>query len=286
MPDRTPNLLVIGAMKAGTTTLCEELARHPDVWFPAGKEPNGLARHLKGEPHALDDWRALFSGRRERWLGDGSTGNSKVPFNPDTSGLAAGLCGPDTKILYITRDPIARTERHIAHEIGNGTLASPEGGLFSAPEYLANSAYAMQLSFWRRHFCPEAILEITLEDLTVDRAGVLTRVFSHLGLDPAPVLALGPVDANRGDARRSAHKSWLRPLLHSRAYARLRELLPRSLRQRAAGALLPTATQARVRLSDAEQTAARRALDALNALDAPDAATITATIQAAREAMK
>lgn len=285
MSERGPNLLVIGAMKAGTTALCEELARHPDVWFPASKEPNGLARHLKGEPRALRDWRALYAGRTERWLGDGSTGNSKVPFNPDTSGLAAELCGPETRIIYITRDPITRCERHIAHEIGNNHLVSSEGALFMGPEYLANSAYVMQLSYWRRHFAADAILEVTLEDLTADRAALLTQVFAHLHLDPAPVIAHSPVDANRSVNRRSAYKSWLRPILHSRLYGKLRERLPKGLRRQAAGALLPQANDTRVKLTKVERAAAHRALDALNALDAPDEASIIANIAAAKAGM-
>src|SRR3954468_24568302 len=35
---RLPDFCVIGAMKAGTTSLCLYLQRHPDVYMPARKE--------------------------------------------------------------------------------------------------------------------------------------------------------------------------------------------------------------------------------------------------------
>lgn len=278
---RLPNLLVIGAMKAGTTTLCEELARQPDVWFPEGKEPDSLVRHLKGEPHALDDYASLYRNRTERILGDGSTGNAKVPFNPDVSGLAATLLGPNTKIVYITRDPIIRTTRHIAHEIGNGRLARAEGALFSAPECLAVSAYEMQLSYWRRHFPAKAILRVTLEEYQADRAGVLAKVLTHIGLNPVLMSATEGIYANRGQSRRSAYKSPLRHLLHSRPYAKLRERLPRKMRRWFAERLLPKATIADVQLTETDRIAACRALAALDALDAPTPAKISAVLASA-----
>ena len=38
----TPDFLIVGAMKAGTTTLYHDLSEHPDIFLPVLKEPEVL----------------------------------------------------------------------------------------------------------------------------------------------------------------------------------------------------------------------------------------------------
>ena len=60
-----PNFLLIGAAKAGTTSLYEYLKQHPQVFMSSLKEPNYLAygdRHLGfGNPRDT----AFLNGRRQ-----------------------------------------------------------------------------------------------------------------------------------------------------------------------------------------------------------------------------
>ena len=40
-----PHFLIVGAMKAGTTTLYRDLVLHPDIFMPTVKEPEILIKH-------------------------------------------------------------------------------------------------------------------------------------------------------------------------------------------------------------------------------------------------
>ena len=44
---RKPNLFVIGAMKSGTTSLCQCLGTHPDIFMVPVKEPMHFSREEK-----------------------------------------------------------------------------------------------------------------------------------------------------------------------------------------------------------------------------------------------
>ncbi len=79
---RWPNLFVVGAAKAGTTSLYRELARHPAIYMSPMKEPHFFSQiqpaparedffpHLSDE----DEYLALFKGATtEELLGEAST---------------------------------------------------------------------------------------------------------------------------------------------------------------------------------------------------------------------
>ncbi len=69
--DRYPDFLGIGAARAGTTWLSNELARHPDIWMPRIKELHYFTRSQKYEgPSQLDDssiMKRLFSREPQYW---------------------------------------------------------------------------------------------------------------------------------------------------------------------------------------------------------------------------
>src|SRR5690348_13805809 len=80
-----PNLLIAGAAKSGTSSMCEYLAQHPDVYVPRTKEPWFLAvygEHFNNEPvldrisvvNSLDAYGSLYApGNSARIRIDGST---------------------------------------------------------------------------------------------------------------------------------------------------------------------------------------------------------------------
>src|SRR6266568_6603804 len=77
-PGRLPNFFVIGAMKAGTTSLYEYLFAHPNVFLPTEtKEPAFFARNWRrGEGW----YRSLFAGAGDAVaVGEASTSYTKYP---------------------------------------------------------------------------------------------------------------------------------------------------------------------------------------------------------------
>lgn len=119
---RLPDFIVVGAMKAGTTTFFRQLGRHPDVWLPQMKEPsffNDETRYQRG----VDWYRGLFPV-------DGyATGEASVAYSdPAVAPLVAERIGalvPEVKIIFLARDPEARLRSHYLHECLKGRERRP-----------------------------------------------------------------------------------------------------------------------------------------------------------------
>ncbi|MEQ9368153.1 MAG: hypothetical protein RIG63_03850 [Coleofasciculus chthonoplastes F3-SA18-01] len=71
-----PNFLVIGAAKAGTTTVYQYLKQHPQIYMSPRKEPHFFLKNgTKDYPiPTLEDYKALFQGTSDEIaIGEAST---------------------------------------------------------------------------------------------------------------------------------------------------------------------------------------------------------------------
>lgn len=84
---RRPDFLIIGAMKAGTTTLYRDLVDHPNIFLPEQKEPNTLVMYGSDMRRIIDDYASLFArSPQDAICGEASTAYTK---RPDNEGVAA-----------------------------------------------------------------------------------------------------------------------------------------------------------------------------------------------------
>ena len=68
-----PQFLLIGAMKAGTTTLYSDLNKHPDIEIPDPKE-SWILTNSSSEAEALSRYRRYYSNvPRGKVIGDATT---------------------------------------------------------------------------------------------------------------------------------------------------------------------------------------------------------------------
>ena len=73
-----PNFLIVGAAKAGTSSLWHWLGQHPDVFMPENKEP-GFFTHGYGLDD-FDDYLRLFEGGRgKRCVGEATAAYLAAP---------------------------------------------------------------------------------------------------------------------------------------------------------------------------------------------------------------
>ena len=101
-----PNLCIVGAQKAGTTSLADMLAHHPDICVGKIKEPDFLTRqHAQG-----NEWlRSNYARPEARWVLDASTSYSAAFPDPHT-GRPFDVAGrvkaprPATLSIYPFRD--------------------------------------------------------------------------------------------------------------------------------------------------------------------------------------
>lgn len=180
-----PGYFVIGATKAGTTSLCELLGEHPDVYMTPMKEPQFFSfphRYAKGY-----EWYAsLFVDAGDcKAVGEGSTSYSWLGVYPQVVDRLLEY-SPDARIIYMVRNPLPRLESlwiEMRHH-GMSIPASFAKTLRCCPEFIDSSLYSSQISQYRRRIGEQRLLVLFFEDFTADPEAQLRRCFEHLGVDP------------------------------------------------------------------------------------------------------
>lgn len=183
---RLPDFLVIGAMKAGTTSLCSDLETHPEIFIPSVKEPHTLCLNSVLQPEGLKKYAALFRGATDSQIcGEGSTGYSKLPSHGGVPERAIRVLRKDLKLIYIVRDPVSRALSHHYHLYRTG--GAPAGFLEAVrtiPAITDISRYSMQLEPWIERYGRDQLLVVRFEDYVQYRDQTLAEVFSFLGVAP------------------------------------------------------------------------------------------------------
>lgn len=249
-----PSFLVIGAMKAGTTSLHRYLRAHPQVFMPEEKELDFFVaeRHWS---RGRDWYEAQFAGAEgAAAVGEASPTYTMYPWFSGVADRVAELL-PQVQLVYCVRHPVERMRSHYLHELEKGRERAPIGrALLANRRYLDASRYAMQLEQYLARIPRERIQVITAEQLRDDRAATVGRVLAFLGVDleypDSPVLDR--------EFHRTSDKRLRRPLVEAalrmpgtRAAARLaprpvRRLASRRVDTGRAGAI-PEALEARLR---------------------------------------
>lgn len=231
MKPSLPNLIVIGAMKSGTTSLHDYLNQHPEIFMSQVKEIDYFVeeRHWSD---GLDWYQAQFDGASPI-RGESSQNYSKRHhFESGVIRRIKETLG-DTQFIYLVRDPIERIVSHY-HEALEGGYAPKEGmNAFLAHDppknhYVLTSSYHYQLEPYVKHFGMERILVVTLEDLKSSRLETMNRIFRFLEVPEITNHALFDFVKNAGAEKR--RKNLLGRLALGPGSAVLRSLLPRVIK--------------------------------------------------------
>jgi hypothetical protein len=187
MPDRLPDLVVIGAMKSATTTLYRWLVESQEVFF-APKETNFFSGD-EGWARGVSWYESLFSAApaAAEVLGDASVAYS----DPERSAVAAERMAsvvPRARLVFVVRQPVERIRSHYRHELQRGRETRSLAAVLAEPgnAYLANSSYFRALEPYAMRFPREQILVIRFEDLVRAPFEAWDRTLSFLGLASRP----------------------------------------------------------------------------------------------------
>jgi hypothetical protein len=179
---------IIGAMKAGTTTLYYWLRRDPALRLCSRKEPDFFNSPgvFKSSATKGFHWYASLFKAGPGPAGECSTGYTKYPTDTDVPERLYAH-NPDLRFIYVLRNPIDRIASHIAHNQAAWRRPAPancmEVCLLSENEHYLNvSRYHLQLEQFLRHFPRERFLILTTDELKADANGFMRRVYSHLGV--------------------------------------------------------------------------------------------------------
>jgi hypothetical protein len=226
---RLPSFVLIGAMKAGTTTLYRRLGQHPQISLAANKEPDFFIAE-KAWSRGLDWYGSLFAGAGDAVaVGEASTSYSKcTEFAGVPQRMATVL--PDVRLLYLLRDPVRRIRSMYAHNVIMGRESRPiDTAVLEDFMYVDASRYAMQLAAYLAVFPRDRIHVVVSERWRADEAGQLAAVWRFLGLSES-----GPVsgdDDYNVTARRRVDTRASRLARSLPGYTRARELVPRRWQQ-------------------------------------------------------
>lgn len=281
---RLPDFIIIGAAKAGTTSLVAYLKRHRDLYLSSPKEPEFFARkhrHRLG----LAWYKALFSKARPGQLcGEASTVYSRYPHFREAAGRIASTL-PEAKIIYVVREPIARaysdyvqkvkTARNLARNahviLPHLTEAELEvhrrvrkadkmldwpraGATFEdiskiCPWIVDSSLYMLQIEQYLKYLARRQILLIRFEDLVERPADMCKRICQFLDVDGGlDLTASGRISENVAGAH---HADFARSMLGSGLHNKwgapyIRGMLPQRVKDCVYGVLGRTAQGRRV----------------------------------------
>jgi len=179
-----PNYFVIGAAKAASSSVCTLLGLHPDIFMVDCKEPCFFNDDAKFNGLGWTWYESLYLGSEScARRGEGSNRYSMKELWPNTAQRIAESC-PNSKILYLVREPFSRIESVWMQMRSNGSIdAHPNfnEAVLSRPDIFVDSTnYQSQLAVYRDLFPPSQIHVVFYEDFRHDATATMKRIFEFL----------------------------------------------------------------------------------------------------------
>lgn len=251
-----PNFLIIGAPKAGTTSLFYYLDAHPEVYLCPVKEVGffwayGANVQLSGpgkerlKNRLVDDlehYQQLFNAvRGEKAIGEASVRYLNNPRSPELIHQFI----PDARLIVSLRQPADRAFSAFVHNRQDGVepcsdfteaLAQERQGVrdgWTQARYLHNGLYAQSLKRYLARFNRQQLHISLFEDLKDDPNELMRSIFCFLQIDPS----ITPNTSQRHNAsglirnpalrmlyaRLSKLRASVRPLIHPKLRHRITE---------------------------------------------------------------
>lgn len=258
---RLPNFFMVGAPKAGTSSLYHYLVQHPGVFMSDPKEPHffynrespgksvlpeskrqaplGKASrwNLANHSSTLSDYLRLFERAAEdQMAGEASTSYMWLP----NAAQEIKTLQPQAKIIVLLRNPVERAYSHYWNQVRDdiepltfeeALVEEPKRvreGAWHGLYYVDNGLYAGQLERYLEIFGEGSVRVYLFEDLTRDAGEVCRDAFDFLGVHSGAAVDAGRV-YNPGGAPRS--RLFAR-LLRSPVKEPLKRVLPTALRKK------------------------------------------------------
>ena len=209
----TPDYLILGAQRSGTTSLYRYLVQHPAVgpvllekgvhFFDVNYE-RGFSWYRSHFPSVAYRWWIRSHHGMDLITGEASPYYLFHPLAP--ARVTRDL--PHVKLIVMLRDPVRRAHSHYRHEVDRGYEHLPtfEEALDAEPDrlageteriladpgytsfnhqhysYIARGHYLEQLQAWLERFPRDRMLVIGSEDFFRNPGPVVQRVHAFLGL--------------------------------------------------------------------------------------------------------
>ena len=209
-----PDFLCVGAHKAGSTWLYQQLDSHPDFWMPPIKELHyfdQLSRVQRASSPRCRDERDLRFLERLKNLSAQPTidfENYGRLFEPKESLLSGDISPnystlsnevirqvvgyfPNLKVIFLARDPVERVWSHLSMEVHyrqiepfDVTDIEEVNRNLIRRGMLLRSYPSAVVARWKRHVHPEQFRVYFFDDLQSNPAELRRSILRFLGADP------------------------------------------------------------------------------------------------------
>lgn len=216
-----PDFFIVGAAKAGTTSIAEYLAMHPQIYMSPVKEPHFFATDInKDELREIvkrrlkaQNLESVFEGKKtlhRAYITDKNqylrlfekSGNAITAGEASPSYLYSKTAAneifkfnPQAKIIILLREPVSRawsqylmdlrlafTRKSFEDALAEDA-ASEKSGWGSRSLYRELGLYASQVERYLLQFPREQILILLYDEMVSDTTGMLKKIFAFLGVD-------------------------------------------------------------------------------------------------------
>ncbi|MDA8745536.1 sulfotransferase domain-containing protein [Rubripirellula amarantea] len=202
-----PDLMIVGAQKAGTTQLFASMARHPACFAALKKEVQYFSKQAN---RSVSWYRSHFALQRTVQRAGGVTFEATPSYLPSPAALKQmHATVPGAKVVVLLRDPVSRAFSHYQHyktrqletrsfaqavdeilrdrpiDFAERWLAEPNADPLY--DYVARGYYALQLQALWRLYDSQNTLVMDSSELFADTDAATQRVFDFVGLRRFPV---------------------------------------------------------------------------------------------------
>jgi len=200
---KLPRYIIIGAMKAGTTTLYYALTKHSKIRPAHTKELHYFSNRSYKSVNATKYKRLFHPCASDEICGEASPQYLWSPVAPENIKKLL----PDVKLIALFRHPVDRCYSQFhgylrkCKKLGQKPITKSfltffnktknnknvSGLNYIGQELVAGSCYVNYLKKWYEHFDKDQIKVIKSEDLFVKPRVVLDEVFDFIGIEREPV---------------------------------------------------------------------------------------------------
>ncbi len=188
-----PNFIIIGQMKAGTTSLHAYMRQHPQIFLPALKEarffseriddPTRPSWNTKGLPATLEEYEKLF----EPVTDEIAIGEASPDYlQSDHAAPQIKRCLPSVRLIVSLRRPSDRLYSSYLMARRNGREEREFDAVFrerkGRPQVAGTSAYEALKRYYDLFGSPQ-IQAIRFDDLANQLSATLQTLFRFLGVD-------------------------------------------------------------------------------------------------------
>jgi len=188
-------IFIVGAPKAGTTSLFHYLDAHPEIKMSSEKEPDYFSDKELSEQglyyggsriDTLEKYNKLFlDGEKQKIMGEGSV---SYLFYPDVP-LRIKEYNPESKIIIMLRNPVERAFSHYLMDYRLGLTSASFESEFNKKEglnfqqYFLLGNYSSQIKRYLDIFEKENIHIVWYSDFKKNSEKEVKEVFNFIGID-------------------------------------------------------------------------------------------------------